>query len=398
MYYYLIGAMKRRLIVELQDSFSRHPIYSKIVPFIQNRFAFDERPQYGIVVKGSSANKVQFAPDNFIGTVQSHVMLAYVGQPKYPLEWVREDLDAVRANNDIFPTLPGVYFLEILKAPGFAEEDGYFVIDPLLTQVDEPLLQITTGLETTAQLQQIPVRETVRIWENRNFLLAEDRDYTVNYQTGEVTFAARFPKGTRITADYRYAVASAGPFPFRWNTANFTALPGVVLAFGKRAATGDKVAVVIYQDRVDTANAYGGKFEISFDFDVITRDTTQVEEIADLVVMYLWGEKKPLLEFEGIEIVDISMGGETEEPADETGDLYYYQASMSIQFRADWELHIPLPLTISKVTPTTPEGEAGQDPARRTGAPSTIVASIGGLFFTTRPAIVGRNDLFERIG
>lgn len=382
MYYYLTGALKRRLILELQDSFSRHPLYAKIVPYIQNKFAFEERPQYGIVVKGSSANKVQLAADNFIGTVQSHVMLAYVGEPKYPLEWVKEDLDSVRANNDVFPTLPGVYYLEILKAPENAQDDGAFVIDPLLTQIDEPLLQITTGLETTAQLQQIPVRQTVRIWQGRNFLLNEGTDFTVNYQTGEILFNVRFPSGTKITADYRYAVPSIGPVAFRWNQADFKTLPGVVLAFGKRAAAGDKVAVVVYQDRVDTANAYGGKFEVSFDFDVISRDTTQMEEIADLCVMYLWGEKKPLLEFEGIEIVDISMGGEAEEMADETGDLYFYTASMAIQLRADWEIHIPLPLTISKVTQVKPE-EA---------------LAVGSLFFATRPAIVGRNDLFERIG
>jgi hypothetical protein len=89
MYYYLIGALKRRLILELQDSFSRHAIYQKITPFIQNKFAFSERPQFGIVVKGSSANKVQLSADNFIGTVQSHVMLAYVDQPAHPIEWHR---------------------------------------------------------------------------------------------------------------------------------------------------------------------------------------------------------------------------------------------------------------------------------------------------------------------
>ena len=55
MYFYLISSLKRRLIEELKDSFARHPLYKKIVPFIQNKYAFDERPQYGIVVKGSSA-------------------------------------------------------------------------------------------------------------------------------------------------------------------------------------------------------------------------------------------------------------------------------------------------------------------------------------------------------
>ena len=82
MYYYLISSLKRRLILELQDSFAQHPIYSKIVPWIQNKYTFDERPQFGIVVKGSSANKVALSGDNFMGTVESHVMLAYIGEAR----------------------------------------------------------------------------------------------------------------------------------------------------------------------------------------------------------------------------------------------------------------------------------------------------------------------------
>jgi hypothetical protein len=116
-----------------------------------------------------------------------------------------------------------------------------------------------------------------------------------------------------------------------------------------------------------------------------------MEEIADLAIMYLWGHKKAPLEFEGIEIIDISMGGEAEEMYDETGDLNFYTASLSIQLRADWELHVPLPLTISRVTPTTAEGE--DDPS----IPPGVQRVSGDLFFSTRPVVVGRNDDFERI-
>jgi hypothetical protein len=115
-FYYLTAALRRRLILELQDSFSRHPVYRKIVPYIQNRFSFDERPQFGIVVKSEGGNKVQFSPDNYIGQVHSHVMLAYVDQPQFPVEWIREDLRAVREHGGM-PTPPGVYFIEVLKAP-----------------------------------------------------------------------------------------------------------------------------------------------------------------------------------------------------------------------------------------------------------------------------------------
>jgi hypothetical protein len=399
MYYYLVSSLKRRLIYELKDSFGRHPLYSKLVPFIQNKYAFEERPQFGIVVKGSSANKVSLSGDNFLGTVQSHVMLAHVGQPVFPLEWVREDLRAVQANNDIFPTLPGVYYIEILSVPTNPSEFGTFVVDPLLTSTDEAVLRFQSGIEREGQLQQKPVQGTLRMWENRRFQLREGIDYRVDYSDGAIEFLNRFPPNSVVTADYRYAIPSLGPVQFQWNTPDVKTLPGVVLAFGKRASVGDKVAIVVYPDRVDTANAFGGKFEASFDLDVIVaNDATQMEEVVDLVIMYLWGQKKGQLELEGIEIVDISIGGEAEDVYDETADIYYYNASVSVQLRADWEIHVPLPLTISRVTPTTKDMDQSATLGGK-GSPTSIVGEgPTSLYFATVPVLAGRNNNFERIG
>ena len=378
MYYYLVGALKRRLILELRDSFSRHPIYRKIVDKIQNRYSFKERPEYGIVVKGSSANKVQFDPSNFIGTVQSHVMLAQIGQAVFPLEWVKEDLACIRSNGGAMPTPPGVYYIEITKSPDHAGDVGSFAMDPLYTVTEEPVLRFQTGLEQEGQLQQEPLDKTLRLYQNRQFLLTEGEDYTLS-SGGQITFLRNFTPTTVITADYRYPGESTENIPFKWNEANTTLLPGVVLAFGKRSEVGQKVAVVVYSDRVDAAEAYGGKYEMNFDLDILARDTTQVEEIADLTNMFLWSEKKPLLEFEGIEILDVSIGGEAEEPIDETGDNFQYTISMAVQMRADWEVHVPLPLTIPRLTPQTNQ-----------------VASD--LFYETYPVFAGRNPDYERIG
>ena len=391
MYYYLVQSLRRRLILELRDSFAAHPLYSKIVPNIQNRFSFDERPQFGIVVKGSSANKVQLSANNFIGTVRSYVMLAYVGQHEYPIEWVREDRHCIEEHGGM-PTAPGVYYIEILEAPTTAGGSGSFVVDPLLTVTTEPVLRFQSGIEREAQLQQTPVEGTLRLWEDGRFLLKEGRDYNLG-DRGAIELIKRFSPESRLTADYRYAADSVGPIPFKWNSADWTTLPGVVLAFGKRAKPQQKVAIVVYPDRVDTAEAFGGKFEANFDLDVITRDTTQTEEVADLAIMYLWGQKKAPLEFEGIEIIDVSMGGEAEEMYDETGDLNFYTGSLSVALRADWEIHVPLPLTISRVTPITAAGD--DDPTAPDASGLQRVA--GDLFFATRPVVVGRNDDFERI-
>jgi hypothetical protein len=386
MYYNLTGVLKRRLILELQDSFADHPLYEKIVPYIQNKFAFSERPQAGIVVKGASGNKIQLSADNYMGTLSSYVMLAQFGAPANPLEWVREDLKCVSEGGGM-PTPPGVYFLEILTAPTTPETSGTFAMDPLLTVTGEAVLLFQSGIEREAQLQNVPVSGTLRLWEGHRYLMKEGYDYQVDYETGAITFLERFSGGSEVTADYRYAVASVGPVEFYWNTADFNTLPGVVLAFGKRAKVGDTVAIVVYQDRVETAKVYGGKWEGSFDTDVITRDTVQTEEIADLIFMYLWSQKRSKLAFEGIEIVDVSQGGEAEDLYDETGDLYFYTSSMSVQLQADWEVHIPLPLTISRVTPNTPSGDI--DPSAASGM--VLVGSQ--LFYRTQDS----DSDFERI-
>ena len=396
MYYYLVSALKRRLILELQDSFTQHPVYEKVVPFIQSKYSFKERPQFGIVVKGSSGNKVQLSADNYMGAIESYVMLANVGAPAYPLEWVREDLNATRANGGVFPMAPGIYYIEILTVPTNAGESGTFAIDPLITVTDEPVAQFSSGLERELQLQGEPSPGTLRLWDSNKYLMREGIDFVLGETPGSIKLLASHIPGETIVADYRYAIDPIGPIEFKWNTSDFTTLPGVVLAFGKRARVGDKIAVVVYPDRVLTCNAFGGKFEVSFDLDVIAMDPLQMEEIADFAVMSLWGIKRDALANEGIILMDVSMGGESEETYDETADSFVYMASLSVQVQADWEIHVPMPLTLSRVTPSTPKGDAEAPPG--TYGPSTIEAVYSGLFYPTAPIAVGRNNSFEKIG
>lgn len=379
MYYNLVAALKRRLVLELQDSFARHPIYNKIVPNIQNRYAFASRPQYGIVIKGSSANKVQLSADNFLGTVMSRVMLAMVGEPSHPIEWAREDLQAIYDNGGTMPTPPGVYYIEIQTVPTAAQKEGTFAVDPLYTQYDEPLLHFESGIEREAQLQRVPVRGTVRLWVNNSYALMEGEDYEVNYDTGAIRFKIALRPHSKVAADYRYAGESIEGIPFQWNTSDRTTLPGVVLAFGKRARVEDKVAVVIYPDRTEVARAYGGRFDVNFDMDVLVAgDAMQTEEIADLAVMYLWNDKRSKLSSEGIEIMDVTLGGEAEESYDENADIFYYTASISVQMQSDWEVHVPLPLAIS--------------------GHSLVLEQVNSdLYYATHPIVVGRNHEFETI-
>jgi hypothetical protein len=84
--------------------------------------------------------------------------------------------------------------------------------------------------------------------------------------------------------------------------------------------------------------------------------------------------------------MDISMGGEAEETYDETGDTYYYNASLSLQLQADWEMHIPLPLVISRVV---------MEP---TATSKGIQVLASPMYFQTHPILPNRNSDFEKIG
>lgn len=398
MYYRLRSALKRRLIEELKDSFGRHPIYNKITSSIQDRYSWETRPQFGIVVKGSNVSKVALSGDNFMGTLESFVMLTHVpGKlPAYPVEWVREDSPVIERNGGVMPTPPGAYFLEILEAPERVGDTGQFIIDPLLRISGEPVIRFQTGFEQEATLAHDPIPGTLRLYENGKILLLQGRDYNISGR--KIQFLTRFYKNYRIDADYYREGESIGPIPFQWERANRSALPGVVIAFGKRAVKNDKVVIAITKEREDTANVYGGKFELSFDMDVLARDTIQAEEITDLILMYLWSDKKGVLEDDGIEITDISSGGESEESYDDTSGDSYYTTNISISLRSDWEYHEPLPLSIAKVVPYSAEVESTLNYARE-APPSDLIQIYQGhpLLLQYGPVFFSPSSLRERI-
>lgn len=379
MYVRLIGVMRRWLIEEVKDVFSKHPLYRKVVPYVQNKFSFEERPQYGVVVKSPSANKVALAADNFLGEISSHVMLAYLQKQSFPLEWVREDAKWVAING--MTTVPGVYYIEVLSVPTTQDDVGTFVVDPLITVTDKPLMFYTGGPVNRIKVDPVPFRGTFRLYLNGKLPLREGTHYNIDYTTGVLTLLQQFGTGSKLSADYRYPGASVGPITFSWNTADSTTLPGVILAFGRRAEVGGKAAVVVTKDRTQTAEAYGGKFETNFDLDILSQDHTQMEEMADFLVASLL-DRREAWEFEGIELVDISLGGESEELTDNVGNKFTYVSSVSVQLRGDWEIHRPIPLVITSVGPKYADGPTPVD---------------NRLFFASFPAFNKLDNDYERM-
>ncbi len=142
MYYYLTQQIHREFVGELRKYWSFHPKYKDLVDHIQGKYSFRERPQYGIIIKNSSGNQVQLAADNFVGHTHSYLYKADVnGYPNLSIEWVRENAVAIQNNNGVFPSLPGIYYIDFCDANG-NPTDKAFYIDPLLNIVDETLLQV----------------------------------------------------------------------------------------------------------------------------------------------------------------------------------------------------------------------------------------------------------------
>jgi hypothetical protein len=359
-YYFLTEATINRLVKELRDFWATHPKYTDLVANIQGKYAFENRPQHGIIVKVGSANHVRLAADNFIGTGQSYVALArVVGYNGTSCEWVREDALAIQANNGVFPTPAGVYYVEMTA-------DDEFYVDSLLDVRGE---RVTMTSSTEGVLQQVPYSESLRLIEvPSGRLYLEGTDYTIGTDGVSITLTSALPSRCALSATYRYTGETTGPWEAKPRMGYNKAIPGVVLVFGNRGVKGDRFAVLVDSSREDSHLEYGGKWDLSIDMDIIARDPYAQREIADMTAMFLWSKLRTNLIDQGLDITEVSMGGETEEVYDENADDYFYNSSMSMTLQTDWFLYIPLApriLTIAETLVGLPSGlqlEACQDP------------------------------------
>jgi hypothetical protein len=67
----------------------------------------------------------------------------------------------------------------------------------------------------------------------------------------------------------------------------------------------------------------------------------QMEQMADHLVSYFWGQRKNDLEFEGITLNSVEPSGESEEVhIDTTGDMYF-ESTVSINLQSEWQRFVP---------------------------------------------------------
>lgn len=348
---WLSNATKRRIIKEIKGMLYEHPRYRADSENVQNKFAFDERPQRGVIVNGTSGDRVRLAADNYMGRLSSFCMLSPVsGFPGTTVEWVRENnnvLEGFAANRDSFPSPPGVYQFDVVRMPDEARNiPGLVTISPMLTILGEHIVTFNDYGVHTGQISRSSLYDkSVRLWLNNRIALIPDVDFSIDYQTGEIIFKRTTPNDGTITADYRYIVPVQGPYEFRKEQFDVNMLPGAVIAFGDRPQEADRFNIVVTEDRVDVANVYGGKFEMNFDLIAFSKDSEDREKLSDYLVMKIL-EKQNSLGLEGIELLDVSPGGENEDVFNPETDEYFYESNISVSFRVDWAIYSPLPIVV----------------------------------------------------
>lgn len=363
MYYFLTEQIQRKFIDELRKYWSYHPKYQDIVDNIEGKYAFTERPQTGIILKNSAGNQTQLAADNFQGTLQSYIYLAHVdGFPNLSIEWVREDFVAIQNNEGLFPSEPGVYFIDFCDANG-TPTDSEFFVDPLIDVIDETVIRIN---DTEWQLQKGAFLDgTLKLYRMPgNLELWEGVNYTVDATTGIITLIDTLTDPNEfLSADYRVGETPRGPFQVNERRALREPIPGAVLAFGRRISAGDRLAVVVQRKRRIAALEYGGRWDLTLDMEILARDPLNQREILDQTATYLWVQARPRLSSMGIEVISVNMGGETEEFYDDNAQDFYYSGTLSIQLQTDWLVHVPLGICIRDVAPSGGEPPApGQAP------------------------------------
>lgn len=395
MYYQLSGAVTNRIIKELRNYWSYHPKFrDRLVNAIQGRYSFQERPQVGMIVKSAGANILRLSPDNFVGTVHSYAALAkYRNHPGVAIEWIREDAVAIQNNGGVFPSPPGIYYVDM-------DTETQFYVD-VLHDITNEQVQNVSG--TIYALDRPYLEGTLVVYEQPSgWQLREGVNYTANAETGEITLTDPLPDGRWLVADYRSPNTSRGPFEIRPNRAHHTAIPGVVLAFGNRIEAGDRMAVVVRPTRCPAYLEFGGHWDVNVDIDIFARDVYEQREIADRSVIFLFGVLRSYLANEGLEMKDISLGGEAEEAYDEAGDDYYYTSSISLTIRTDWAIQVPLEGYIRQAAPLTSEDAdriSALDEDNLDGETGNIQALEPGLNLEamTDPFFKGKNSTYEDI-
>ncbi len=332
MFHYLTLEVRNLMIEELRNYWADHPRYPELSNNIQGKYSFDQRPQFGMVVKTGGANNNSLSTDNFLGTVVGYSYLAKTNKLEYgSIEWVKD--------HPFIKPPEGIYILDIVQGSPNGKYETYAVkFTKYKRIVEELVFQIS---DTEYQLLNTPVDGTLKLYEQpSNFLIANNK-YT--FDGGLITLEEPIPEGFTLSARYTELQVDEMPnVDVKADLAYHNLIEGLVIYFGRRLRVGDQQAIVVLNEKEDVYNEYGGRFDVSVEIEIIARDVHSQADLADRTTIWMWSILRDRLATRGISMNEVSLGGESEEVYDENGDDYFYTASISTTLQTDWFLHIPL--------------------------------------------------------
>jgi hypothetical protein len=328
------------------------------------------------------------------------MMVPYNGKAGNSIEWVRENfqaLEAVAPNRNTFPSAPGAYLVKVLSVPeDGTNTPGMFTVDPVLTVHNEPLILFQSWGDSEAQISRDSIYPgSVSLWIDQGHRLIRGVDYEVDEFTGQVNFLKPTPTGSTIHVDYRYVTPTWGPFTFNRDSSVINAIPGAVLAFGDRCEVGDEIAVVVTDERTEVSDVFGGKYEVNFDLTVFVHNDAEDRERMSDYVIHSFLDIQSRLGFEGLELIDISPGGENEEVYNTEDDTYFYESSISLSLKVDWETYVPLPVVVSGIETNSKASETAHGWLE--GPPTNDYLQAVSSVLDSLPVSIGNKVYYERI-
>ena len=138
-----------------------------------------------------------------------------------------------------------------------------------------------------------------------------------------------------------------GPFKAMRDYSNIQAIPGVMLAFGQRITKGDRMLVEVSPTRTICDMEFGGRWETSIDIEVVARDIDTQREILEHVLIFLSSQLRLRWSTEGIEILQINAGGESEELYDQND--YMFRGTISLSVETEWSVRVPTMATLRRL-------------------------------------------------
>jgi hypothetical protein len=331
MFHYLTLEVRNLMIEELRRYWSDHPRYPELANNIQGKYSFDQRPQFGMVVKTGGANNFVMSSDNFLNTVRGYVYLAKTKKLQYgSIEWVKE--------NPKFRAEEGIYILDIIKLEDLYETYQVDITKYKRVKETEPMFISPTEI----QLLGTPIENSLRIIEKPSYMrYVEGVDYTLNGD--KIELASELLNGLNLEITYtELQVGVIEPKYVRPDQVYHQIIPGVLIYFGRRLRGGDQQAIVVLDTPDDIYSEYGGRWDVSVEIEIIARDVHSQADLADRTTVWMWAVLRDQLASRGINMNEVSLGGESEEVYDENGDDYFYTASISTTLQVDWFMHIPL--------------------------------------------------------